>query len=521
MPYYLNCSRCNKDNKYSSLGNPCNKCSGTGRDWREDDEVNLLHRMTGLGIDELKEKGRVELVDNYGELKVFIYTEEIPTCSISEEIEEIRKNFACELAVVPKQSQIFCKHEWKLREGQNIEFCSKCGKTRSNANSVAQEKSTLQYDSTLHDQRYYFPNRCYACEHYADTVGEPESGTDVIYCNIGGKVRVDTGCKEFKADITAECKSCWNLLTKHEGAIVRYSCALKGTLKSLVWGGCHEHVEKERTDEPLPATQNAISISKSFLTREQYPYDPTIRKPILDAMIEVGIRYAEQEEFALDKRCLTCVHERNIQSDYGSCDHHELAILCYSGSNPYGYDEKICGSYSRKPKSGFVEYPKVYIDVMAQGKRSLNDNYYVELRNMYCDVIEARNGRVVTTFSYSSRAPEFMQYSKEKNCILLFFHGEPCCEELSLESDITYEHPIQGKKWVDVDEALFFDAIDKVVSEQRKHAVYSGLNRNSCEYCKLVNRNSSYPEGSPTGLICTEKDIFVTANGCCDNFEPN
>lgn len=519
MPYFLNCVRCNKDNKYSNLGKTCPKCDGTGRDWREDHELEDYHKWAGFGIDELKEKGVIEFVDEYDELKVFTYMDSIPTCSISAEIEEIRKSLPESQAASTQPSQIFCKHDWQAKASEAMEVCSKCGKEREIAEEAKPEKVVLQYNKDLHDHRYYFPNRCYACDHYSDSRGEPESGSDMIFCNIGGKVRADTGCAEFKADVTAECKSCWNLSSEFQGSTISYTCDLKGPIQSLVWGSCNEHVEKERTDEPLPAAPDAISKNKAFLVKKEYPHDPKIRKPILDAMIESGIRYVTSDEFSLDRRCSTCARESKIEGNYGSCGYHELGILCYSGDNPYGYDEKICEHYSRKEDISSVGYPKVYIDVRGEGTRKLNNNYHVTLRNMYCDVIESGSERVITTFSYTDRAPQFIQYNEKKDCIDLYFYDAPECEELSLDPSVSYVRPVKSKRWIDIDEDEMFEAIDRVSSNQREHDVYSGSNTDNCERCKFVERNPTYPDGSPTGLICSRKEIFVTANGCCDNYE--
>lgn len=518
MPYYLNCTRCNEDNKFRNIGNSCPKCSGTGRDWRDDHALEGFHKWAGITINELKKKGIIEFINDSGELKVFTYMDSIPTCSIKEEIEEIRRSLGDEPSVNSKTSQIFCQHDWHPQKDKKvIEICSKCGKERKTADEVRTEKVVLQYNKELHDRRYYFPNRCYACDHYSNSRGEPESGSDIIYCNIGGEVRADTGCADFKADVTAECKNCWNLINEYQGSAISYTCDLKGSIKSLVSDGCTEHVRRERTENEIPAAPDAIPKSKAFIEKKGYPDDPKIREPIIDAMNESGIRYVNQDEFSFDQRCTTCVYENKIMSDFGSCEYHGIGILCYSGNNHYGYDEKICEHYTRKQDIAPVKYPLIYIELNREGNRKLNDNYHVKLRNIFCDVIETNSGRVITTFSHMDRAPKFMQYNEDKNCIDLFFYEN--CEELSLDPKISYEHPDKKKKWIDIDEDEMFKAIDRVSSEQRKHDVYSGSRSQNCEQCNFVERDSAYPDGSPTGLICTKKKIFVTANGCCDNFD--
>lgn len=520
MPYFLNCIRCNNDNTYSELGNACRKCSGTGRDWRDDHELEGFHRWAGFGIDELKVKGVIEFLDENDDLKVFTYMESIPTCSISEEIEEIRKKRFGKQEATAKVSQIFCKHDWRKKDSGMTGICSKCGKERETTGSVIQEKAILQYNRGLHDQRHYFPNRCYACDHYSGSSEEPKSGSDFIFCNIGGKVRADMGCAEFKADITANCKSCWHFSNKHEGGAVSYSCDLKGPIQRLIiWGGCNEHVKKEWTDEPLPADPKAISKNKVLLAKKEYPHNPKVRKLILDAMNITGIRYITPDEFALDQRCSTCTFETNIEGDYGSCDYYDLGILCYSGGNPYGYDEKICKHYLRKEEISLVGHPKVHIDIKGEGIRKLNDNYHVTLRKMFCDVIETEGERVIATFSYIDRAPQFMQYNEEKDCIDLYFYDESDCEELSLALKSSHVQSGKSQTWIELDEDEMFKAIERVGLDQRKHDVYSGSKAVNCERCNFIVKDLSYPEGSPTGLICSKKKIFVTANGCCDNYK--
>lgn len=76
------------------------------------------------------------------------------------------------------------------------------------------------------------------------------------------------------------------------------------------------------------------------------------------------------------------------------------------------------------------------------------------------------------------------------------------------------------QNWIDaVPESKWDAAVDAVVREQRKYGVYSGDRFENCERCDFVKRDSSYPDGSPTGLLCSKKSIFVSANAKCDEFD--
>ena len=393
-----------------------------------------------------------------------------------------------------------------------------CGKERQVAKKIQAEKKVLQYNKNLHDHRYYFPNRCYSCEHYSNSHGEPESGSDIIFCNIfGGGVEAEAGCVEFKADITAGCEGCWNLSIKNQGQSVGYICALKGPIQDLVWGGCYEHVRKERTDQPLPAVLDAISKNKAFLASREYPYDQEIRRAILDAMQMSGIDMASEEKFSIDQRCATCNHEFKIHGNYGECRYHGIGMLCYTGANPYGYEESICSHYSRKLDLPVVIYPKLHIDTLSNNVRALNNNYHIAVESGSCSVMDSRNNKVICTYSDIDDMPRFMQYNEKNNCIDLYF-CEGSVRELLLNSSVPPIISVNSKDWIDVDEDEMFKAVTQVSLNQRQHNVYTGTNIANCERCKFVDRNYAYPEGSPTGLVCTEKKIFVTANGCCDYY---
>lgn len=66
--YYSYCSRCNADGSYRHVDRDCGKCSGTGNDWRDDEEM-------GFGIVELRRKKH--MIDEDG--KEYFYKAFMPS----------------------------------------------------------------------------------------------------------------------------------------------------------------------------------------------------------------------------------------------------------------------------------------------------------------------------------------------------------------------------------------------------------------------------------------------------------
>lgn len=515
MPYFLNCPRCNKDNKYTNLGQECKKCDGTGRDWREDYELEGYHSRYSLKIEDLKREGIIALKDSEGNLFVFTYQDSIPKYSIKQEIEEIRES----LNLPPPISTIFCQHNWEDKPNSNYEYCTLCKKEREK--KFHEELKSFKYNKELHDSKYYFPNRCYGCEFYVDSQGDsPKNGSELVYCNKGGVVATDTGCLEFKPDITAECGNCWN----HNSP----NCDILKEVNTIKNGNrtyCIYHVQKERTDEPLiyKSTLSEVEFSKKIIESE-YPYDVEVRRKIFDLMESSGIRMVTKEEFSFNKRCLSCSFHQSLhdhdsyQKDYAKCNFFGIYLLNHTGGNPYGYDEKICDNYSPDNKDDVFAYPKVYIDVLSDERLQLNKSHFIQFYNMYCDIIDASTTNVIAHFDYKNRTPNFIQYNEVEECFDLFFYDNELAEKFYIKDGV-YTQPEKEKTWSDVSDDELFSAVDKVGNTQRNHGVYEGDRFNNCERCSFVTRNSSYPNGSPTGLICSQKEIFITANGCCELFE--
>lgn len=512
MPYFLNCIRCNKDNKFSNLGSPCKKCDGTGRDWRDDHELEGFHKWAGFGIDELKEKGVIEFIDEYDELKVFTYMDSIPTCSISMEIEEIRKILGTKKETASRPSQIFCKHEWKKKDSEAIEVCSKCGKESEIA--VKQEKVVLRYKKDLHDQRYYFPNRCYACDHYSDSRGEPESGSDMIFCNIGGKVRADTGCAEFKADITAGCQDCWNYTKIFDDILEKHLCDIHGKLSTILTGYCSEYVYKERTDEPIPPANNCVEVSRSLINNKKYPRDPSVRGAILDAMNEVGLF----PEIIQGHNCKNCSYQvRDEVYEWGSCSYHDITLLCQ--------DDRNCKHFKPSNESNISPYPKILVTASLYEEN--DKNYYpINEHISLCAEVGHTFSLVNNNRECITQLEDYLlsslQFSAENDAIVAEYIGSTLLFDKKTGAKISNPKKIDKDdtlEWIDaVSEDVFFNKVDEVSEAQRHHGVFSGDRMNNCERCSKVTRDYSYPDGSPTGLICSRLNVFVTANGVCDEY---
>lgn len=526
MPYFINCPRCNRDNKYLKLDGDCPRCSGTGRDWWEDYWLESLHSWALITLDKLKEYHFVEIahgVDSY----VFTYRDEIPEYSIKKQIAEISEELGDigEIVTETAPSQIFCTHTWWRDDSDSsIESCLKCGKTRKVKFDEDTPNEGLIYNKDLHDNRYYFPNRCYACEHYSDSRSQPRSAEDLIFCNFGGVVPPDAGCLQFKPDFDAKCNGCWNFIFTFEGGKEYISCDVLGELSSRKYSGCWSHVGKESTGVEIPPVDNAIELSKTY-SYTDYKNDPRIRHAIFDAMMQSGIQMPTSEELSYDKRCATCTHVNpcahinHYNLDFGRCDHKGIALINYTGSNRFGYDEKICEDYSRSPSLPAVDFPKVHVDVMGKGLVRLCDGYQLRLGNMFCEILQENTDSVLTRYSYTRRAPVFIQYNEGEVCFDLHFYEEPYIETLDINSTKKEVQDDRNMDWSGVDTVELINAVNKVKAKQLEQGVYNGYKSERCEKCNFITIDSSCPDGSPTGLICQKKDIFVTSNGCCDLFE--
>jgi len=60
MPFFLNCDKCNIDDNFQAINPDCGRCDGTGRDWRDDHELNFFAKGA-FNLNELIQAGEIEL----------------------------------------------------------------------------------------------------------------------------------------------------------------------------------------------------------------------------------------------------------------------------------------------------------------------------------------------------------------------------------------------------------------------------------------------------------------------------
>lgn len=493
MPYFLNCRRCNEDNSYSTIKSGCGKCDGTGRDWRDDHELENLHSWSKITIEELKSNGVMKRT-RHSELFIFTYRPEL--LSVDEDKQEVKNLYGYDLS----------KKDVPMIFGDQQQ--------RNHEVDIIQE--LLKYNKKLHDSRYYFPNRCEGCKEYASTRGDVEHGKDKIFCNIGGEVYAEDGCREFEADVTAGCSNCWNYIRKFNGPIEQSLCNLHGELEKKISGYCPEHVRMERTEEPIPPAPDCVERSREMIGDEEYPRDPAIRKIILDAMRQVGI----SETITPNLTCCNCKNEvREGGYMWGYCSHHNISLLCQ--------DDRSCDCYAVKDGVAIDKYPKISISAQlySDGTSYYQINEHLSLcaePNHKFSIVRHDNLQVLTKLEdYMLRA---IKYDENDQKIHVKYVGEEIFLDPKtgkiLEVESAEEQSAEEATWYDsISEKKYFEILDNISSEQRRHEVYSGNKMQNCERCKNVTRDGSYPDGSPTGLKCGIIGIPVTANAVCDKYD--
>ena len=60
MPFFLNCDKCNIDDNFQNIDADCGRCDGTGRDWRDDHELDFFAKGV-FNLDDLIKAGEIEL----------------------------------------------------------------------------------------------------------------------------------------------------------------------------------------------------------------------------------------------------------------------------------------------------------------------------------------------------------------------------------------------------------------------------------------------------------------------------
>lgn len=79
MPYFSNCWRCNPDNSFRGVDRNCPKCSGSGVDWRDDNELSSYDSQSGLNINDLRKKGSIRAPGKGDMVLNFTYSERAPS----------------------------------------------------------------------------------------------------------------------------------------------------------------------------------------------------------------------------------------------------------------------------------------------------------------------------------------------------------------------------------------------------------------------------------------------------------
>lgn len=433
-------------------------------------------------------------------------------------------------------SSIFCDHSWRFDPLRGIDVCEHCLREKLRGGEIAEpspmlDGAVLSYDQSLHDNRYYFPNRCYACKEYVNTEGCPSSGTDLILCNIGGEVEVQNGCEHFEPDSTASCqmaalRTCWNH-SFTDAAHTQSHCAVYGQLWVRSTGACPSHVCRERTEIPFPVASDCTEVSRSYKHVLRYPEGGTpTRIKIIDAMKENGIGMC----IKVDECCRNCKYESHKMQDLGYCSFHEISLLCYFGSNPYGYDDKACINYARKPTLPRIIHSKILITASTLGEFTLSDdlmlvgseitlkiNDGVRMENRY-SIADRASGETLTKID--PHLLQSVQYDPKDRSVHINYIDKSVKFNPNLG---TLSEPATKKSedatWINsVSETDWEEALRTVQFSQREHGVFSGTPNSNCEACKHVYRDFKYPSGSPTGLVCGRKSVFVTANAKCDDF---
>ena len=405
----------------------------------------------------------------------------------------------------------------KLINSSGHSACSLCGFERRDGKQpeLNLPSKKYEYNKNLHDNRYYYPNRCEGCDEYSSTQGDIESGEDSVFCNIGGEVRADTGCSNFKADITATCTDCWNYKKIFKGHIDQHSCDIHGQLDSVKSGFCSEYVCKCRTELPIPVEKNCIEVSRSMVGSDEYPRDPAVRTVILDAMSEVGL----SSEAIRGHNCCNCRHETSYGGYiWGDCSYHNIFLICQ--------DDRCCEYFEPSVNSSIDEYPEIIITatLYANGTKYHPINNEVALcaeKGNKFSLVEIDGHKVLCVLEdYLLRS---VQYSEEKQAIVVQNIGKEILinpktgQEIILNTNSTEKD--KAISWMDaVTEDEYFEKVNQISKDQRHHGVYSGDRRTNCERCNNIVRDSSYPNGSPSGLKCDLLNVFVTANGACDNY---
>lgn len=330
------------------------------------------------------------------------------------------------------------------------------------------------------------------------------------YCEFGGAIYIDPMGYEYPKSIVA-CYKCifnfsWDscVLYKEQGMsneeirkkaieIERNHECARFLIKDFSEGGNEDEIAREEVEQ----------IAKNMNYPTEYWRRGNIHKVMEEKDIGGIIRY--------NRGCYTCDFYESKPSDIDFCKFHNIEIFA---------DERYCKHYQ-----GCSDNNKILITAALYSKGT---EYFSLDENLSLKANPNHTFSIVKSSDLSDlyNIEPYLLRSVEFNYKDGFIHAEYTfktdiidVESKSIIRTTSEEEEQNEENWLNMASDDELDkAIEKVDISQKNHGVFSGDRMNNCERCINVKRDDSYPNGSPTGLICSLKDIFVTASAACDNF---
>lgn len=263
----------------------------------------------------------------------------------------------------------------------------------------------------------------------------------------------------------------------------------------------------EGGDEDEKAREEVKEISK----RLNYPKEYWRRSNIHKVMDEKGIGYVVFK----NKSCITCEYCDNEYSSIGYCKFHNIELFL---------EDRYCENYQgNNIKNNGNKEILITAALYDGGTRliPINEAYSLKASTDHTFSI-VRLDDAKELFSIEPYLLRSVEFSDDEGYVYAkYVHKVDVIDPVNkaIIKTIGDEEEEEETTWPSsVTESKWFAEIDKVKFDQSAQGVTTGDRMNNCERCENVNRNSHYPDGSPTGLICSLKKIFVTANGVCSDF---
>ncbi|MFI3188378.1 hypothetical protein BCS42_16355 [Crenothrix sp. D3] len=259
----------------------------------------------------------------------------------------------------------------------------------------------------------------------------------------------------------------------------------------------------EDGNEDEEAREEVKEIAKKINHPTEYWRRDNIHSVMEEKDIGGIIRY--------NQGCYTCDFYESKPSDIDFCKFHNIEIFA---------DERYCENYhGDNNENKILTTAALY----SKGMRyiPLNDNLSLKASPNHTFSI-VKSSDLSELYDIEPYLLDSVQFDSNDG----FVHANYTfktdiidVESKSIVKAITDDEGQNEENWLNMASDDEFDkAIEMVDINQKKHGVFSGDRMNNCERCSNVKRDDSYPNGSPTGLICSLKNIFVTANAACDNF---